>query len=71
MGKRVLRTHEAAEYIGLAASTVEKMRLGEDGPRFIRLGGRAVGYDVQDLDDWLDHQREATDDDGQTPRSAA
>lgn len=57
MRKRVLRTPAAAEYIGFAASTLEKMRLIGEGPRFIRIGQRAVGYDINDLDAWLDHQR--------------
>jgi predicted DNA-binding transcriptional regulator AlpA len=57
MRKRILRTPEAAEYVGLSRSTLEKKRLAGDGPRSIRLGGRAVGYDVRDLDAWLDEQR--------------
>jgi predicted DNA-binding transcriptional regulator AlpA len=59
MDRRILRTPEAATYVGLSASTLEKMRLSGDGPRFIRLGGRAIGYDVQDLDTWVDGQRRA------------
>jgi predicted DNA-binding transcriptional regulator AlpA len=55
---RVLRTPGAAAYVGLSASTLEKRRLSGGGPRFIRLGGRAVGYDLRDLDAWLDAQRE-------------
>ncbi len=70
MSKRILRTLEAAEHVGLSASTLEKFRIRGGGPRFIRLAGRSVRYDVRDLDEWLDHQRESTDDDGQ-PRSAA
>jgi hypothetical protein len=31
--KRVLRTPEAAEYVGLSASTLEKFRLSGEGPR--------------------------------------
>lgn len=58
MTKRVLRTPDAAEYVGLSASTLEKMRLVDAGPRFLRLGGRAVGYDIRDLDAWLDEQRD-------------
>ena len=54
MQRRILRTPEAAEYIGLAVSTLEKMRLVGDGPEFVRLGGRAVGYDVRQLDGWID-----------------
>lgn len=58
--RRVLRTRDAAEYLGLAASTLEKLRLADGGPRFIRLGGRAVGYDLRDLDAWLDEQRDGS-----------
>ena len=61
--RRILRTPEAAAYVGLSASTLEKKRLSRDGPRFIRLGGRAVGYDIRDLDAWLDRQREESAED--------
>ena len=60
MSIRILRTPGAAEYIGLSVSTMEKMRPLGEGPRFLRLGGRAVGYDIHDLDVWLDGQREAS-----------
>lgn len=53
MTPRILRTDAAAEYVGLAAGTLEKMRVQGRGPRFVKLG-RAVGYDIRDLDDWLD-----------------
>lgn len=56
--RRILRTPGAAAYVGLSPSTLEKKRLSGDGPAFLRLGGRAVGYDVRDLDAWLDAQRE-------------
>ena len=68
MRKRILRTPGAAEYIGLSRSTLEKKRLSDDGPRFIRLGGKAVGYDVRDLDEWLDEQRAQTE---AAPRNTA
>ena len=61
MDKRVFRTPEAASYLGLAASTLEKLRLTGGGPRFLRLGGRAVGYDIKDLDEWLNAQRANSD----------
>ena len=60
MTKRILRTLEAAQYLGLSPSTLEKKRLTGDGPQFVRLGGRAVGYDVAALDRWLDSQRTAS-----------
>ncbi len=52
---RVLRTPAAR--VGLAASTLEKFRQRGEGPRFIRLGGRAVGYDPCDLDAWLEARK--------------
>ena len=62
--RRILRTPEAAAYIGLCASTVEKLRLTGNGPHFIRLGRRAVGYAIEDLDGWIDEQRRNTLDNG-------
>lgn len=61
MTKRILRTPQAAEYVGLSPATLEKKRLIGGGPRFVRLGGRAVGYDIRDLDKWLDAQRQDED----------
>jgi len=57
MDPRILRTNQAAEYVGLSASALEKMRPAGTGPRFVRLGSKAVGYDVRDLDEWLDARR--------------
>jgi predicted DNA-binding transcriptional regulator AlpA len=59
MEKRVLRTPEAADYTGLAAGTLEKKRLDGSGPEFIRLGQRAVGYEVTALDAWIESRRHA------------
>ena len=57
IARRILRTSQAADYVGLSRSTLEKMRPLRRGPRFVRLGERAIGYDIQDLDAWLDRQR--------------
>jgi predicted DNA-binding transcriptional regulator AlpA len=43
----------AAEYVGLSDSTLEKFRLTGEGPQFVRIGVRAVGYRIEDLDAWL------------------
>ena len=61
--KQVLRTFEAAQYVGLSASSLEKMRSLGTGPRFVRLTERAIGYDIRDLDAWLDGQRNQGPDD--------
>jgi predicted DNA-binding transcriptional regulator AlpA len=49
---RLVRTPEAAALLGLSRSTLEKMRCRGDGPAFIKLGSRAVGYDPGVLRDW-------------------
>lgn len=54
MAKRIVRTPEAAQYLGLSPSTLEKLRVVGDGPRFIRLGVRAIGYDLAELDNWIE-----------------
>ena len=48
---RRLRTPEAATHLGIAASTLEKLRTYGGGPRFFKLG-RAVTYCTADLDEW-------------------
>lgn len=47
--RRCLRTAEAAAYLGLGKSTLEKLRLTGEGPRYAKLGKICV-YDLVDLD---------------------
>ena len=68
----VLRTPEASKYLGLAVSTLEKMRLTGAGPRFLRLGLRAIAYRREDLDAWLQEcARRSTSDPGASSKKAA
>ncbi len=56
MGDRILRTEQAAEYIGLRPQTLRLYRVRGSGPSFIRLGTgmRApAGYRRSALDEWL------------------
>jgi predicted DNA-binding transcriptional regulator AlpA len=62
-GRRKLRTPDAAAYVGLAASTLNKMRVRGDGPVYSKLG-RIVVYDVADLDGWLEVNKRASTSDG-------
>ncbi len=55
--KRVLRTQQAAEYVGLSASTLEKFRLNGSGPPYQKAGPKIVVYRPEDLDEWLNAQR--------------
>jgi hypothetical protein len=36
----------------------------------VRLGGRAVGYDVQDLDAWLDSRKQSSTSEAPKPAAA-
>jgi hypothetical protein len=54
---RRLRTADAAAYIGLSPSTLEKMRVYGNGPVFERAGTRVVVYSVQALEDFLAARR--------------
>ena len=55
--RRILRQPSAAEYLALKESTLEKFRTAGGGPRFILLGSRAIGYDIRDLDAWLEERK--------------
>jgi predicted DNA-binding transcriptional regulator AlpA len=50
--RRMLRTEDAANFTGLSASTLTKLRLTGGGPEYIKLG-KVVVYDLADLDAWL------------------
>ena len=59
-----LTVGEAAAYVGLSASTLNKLRVFGGGPIFIKLGHRVV-YDRADLDAWMNaRRRRSTSDDG-------
>lgn len=49
---RYLREIEAADRVGLAPSTLTKMRSLGSGPPFVKVG-RAVRYHEDDLNEWL------------------
>ena len=47
---------EAASYTGLSASYLAKLRMGTEpqaGPKFLRIGRRAIRYRRADLDEWM------------------
>jgi hypothetical protein len=50
---RLLRTNEAAEWLGLSGRTLEKHRLFGTGPTYRKIGGRVV-YAMADLQAWAD-----------------
>jgi predicted DNA-binding transcriptional regulator AlpA len=57
VGKLYLTAAEAADYIRLSESYLAKLRMGtlpQSGPKFLRVGPRAIRYRKKDLDDWMD-----------------
>ena len=51
---RVITETEAARYCGLSVVHFRRLRKNENGPRFVQLGVRRIGYRIGDLVSWLD-----------------
>ena len=49
----LLRVKDAAALLGLSKSTLDKMRHEGRGPVWVRLTGKIVAYDIDDLDAYL------------------
>lgn len=56
MTQGYLRTADAAKYLGIGKSTLERARTEGTGPKFRRLGSRIVAYAIGDLDAWASKQ---------------
>jgi hypothetical protein len=71
--RRVMRTPQAADHVGLSPSTLEKYRLTGNGPPYQKAGPKIVVYRLEDLDAWLDANRRRSTSDldcaSQMPRS--
>ena len=52
MTQAYLRTADAARYLGIGQSTLERKRIEGSGPKFRKLGSRMISYAVADLDAW-------------------
>jgi excisionase family DNA binding protein len=50
--RKIINTREAAEYLGLTESTLEKWRCYGTGPRFCKVG-RSVRYRMADIEKYL------------------
>ena len=57
--KRALTESQAADYIGMSRSYLRQDRMNGErenrtpGPRYIKVGSRAIRYLREDLDNWL------------------
>lgn len=56
MESTYMSAEEVANYTGLSASYLAKLRMGTEpqtGPNFLRIGRRAIRYRRADIDDWM------------------
>jgi predicted DNA-binding transcriptional regulator AlpA len=52
-----LNVSEAAQFLGLSVSTLNKLRLSGNGPPYMKFGHRVL-YDLRDVEGWAcEHRR--------------
>ena len=54
MDKRLVGQKEAAEYLGLSEATLERDRWRGGNIPYIRVGPRAIRYDLEQLNEYID-----------------
>lgn len=47
-----MRRPEAATYLGVHKSFLDKLAITDHGPKMVRMAARAIAYRKCDLDDW-------------------
>ena len=52
--ENLLTTEQAAKFMGLAVTTLEKYRVYGSCPVFLKIGKRTVRYRVGDLTQWVE-----------------
>lgn len=55
----LLSIPEAAKFLGVHRSFLDRRRVAGGGPRFMRLSARIIRYSTQDLIAWLERSRRA------------
>jgi predicted DNA-binding transcriptional regulator AlpA len=65
-----LRVTQAADYVGLSKSYLDKARCYGTGPAYFKLGSSVV-YSTDDLDAWVSGNRREPSNDNQRARAAA
>jgi excisionase family DNA binding protein len=66
-----MRVRQAAEYVGVSKSLLDKLRCYGGGPAYAKLGTSVI-YNTDDLDDWIAARRiEPANDNQRAARPAA
>ncbi|WP_417485280.1 helix-turn-helix transcriptional regulator [Maricaulis salignorans] len=53
---RYLNTYQAADFLTVSPSYLNKLRLTGDGPTYVKIGARCA-YDVADLQSWVEARK--------------
>ena len=53
--QNLLNAEDAAQFLSLSQSTLAKMRLSGNSPRYVKMG-RRVAYRQNDLESWIETQ---------------
>lgn len=48
----IIPARHAAQRLGLSIRTLARMRAEGNGPRYVRLGSKRLGYSLTELDRW-------------------
>lgn len=56
MKEKLLTAEELADYVGYTPEGLAQMRYRGNGPKFIKLGGKAIRYRWADVEAWLDQK---------------
>lgn len=63
--KMLVNERHAAEIMGISVKTAQGWRFKGDGPRFVKIGKKAIRYQICDIFEWIDQQRrQSTSDSG-------
>ena len=55
-GNAALHREDAARFLGLSVSKLDKLRMSDGGPQYLKMG-RRVAYDLGDLIAWREAHR--------------
>ncbi len=58
--KLILTEDEAAKALRLAPRTLQRMRLDGDGPPYVQLSERRIGYSLVALQEWIAARQRAS-----------
>jgi prophage regulatory protein len=55
--KRIIRRDEVTQMVGLSRSTIYRLVQARAFPRPFKLGAQAVGWDLADVEAWIECQK--------------